>query len=263
MIKQRVASALVGIPLILAVSWYGGWIYFIVLVSIGHLALRELYNLAGLEEKILRRVGFAGSFLLLLLLFLSGMEAYFYGLILFFLFLNFFWVIAFPMDYLPFATLLWGKLYITSLLSFFLLLRALPGGYTAVLTVFLAIWITDTGAYFTGVSLGRHRMAPVISPKKTWEGALGGLFLTGLALFLFSPFLGLGRLFSVVLGLSLSIAGQIGDLSESALKRWAQVKDSGAFLPGHGGFLDRLDSLLFAAPIAYLLFRFFFNHGGI
>ena len=117
----------------------------------------------------------------------------------------------------------------------------------------LIIWACDTGAYAVGYLFGRHKLWPSVSPKKTWEGALGGLMastLVGAALA--GPLAqmrsaGTGAL----LGAAASVAGQLGDLIESRVKRSARVKDSGALIPGHGGILDRLDSLLFAAPLFY------------
>lgn len=121
----------------------------------------------------------------------------------------------------------------------------------AVLFLFLIVWGCDSAAYYTGRSLGRHKLAPVVSPKKTWEGTIGGLVgatLIGAAAggFLLSE---LGPWRGAAAGAVASSAGQIGDLVESLWKRGAGVKDSGVFLPGHGGFYDRIDSLLYAGPV--------------
>lgn len=126
---------------------------------------------------------------------------------------------------------------------------------------FVVIFASDIGAYLTGRALGKHKLAPAISPGKTVEGLIGGLlFATGgaaLATLLFFP--ELPYQFSVPLALALAAVGVLGDLAESALKRGAGAKDAASILPGHGGFLDRLDSLLFGAPILYYFARFYFS----
>jgi len=125
----------------------------------------------------------------------------------------------------------------------------------AVLTLLLIVWVCDSCAYYFGRRLGRHRLAPQVSPNKTWDGTIAGLI--GAALFgaaagtwFFVP--ELGPLRGLAAGALVSTAGQIGDLVESLWKRGAGVKDSGTFLPGHGGFYDRLDSLIFAGPVMAL-----------
>ena len=112
------------------------------------------------------------------------------------------------------------------------------------------VWLGDTAAYYIGTRWGRHRLAPVISPKKSWEGAIANIVAAGLAVAVWSWWRQ-GEVVIALLGLGLvtAVAAQVGDLVESAFKRWVGVKDSSALLPGHGGMWDRLDSLLFAAPV--------------
>lgn len=144
-------------------------------------------------------------------------------------------------------------IYLAWLATHFVILRELPEGREWVLLVILTVWITDTGAYFVGRTVGRHKLAPHVSPGKTWEGAVGGQ-LAGLA-----AVIGLNYAFGLdlavhhvlVIGLLAPFAGQVGDLAESALKRGLGIKDSSGLVPGHGGIVDRLDSLLFAAPAVY------------
>ncbi|MDZ4185818.1 MAG: phosphatidate cytidylyltransferase [Desulfuromonadales bacterium] len=153
------------------------------------------------------------------------------------------------------ATVLLGFLYLPLLLGHLVLLRSLPQGREWIFTVFLIVMLSDTIAYFVGTAIGKHRLYPAISPKKSVEGAIGGLlggvFGACLAGLLWFPTL--SWIVCAGIGLALGASGQIGDLFESMLKRSYGVKDSGRIIPGHGGLLDRLDSLIFAFPPAYYL----------
>ena len=128
-----------------------------------------------------------------------------------------------------------------------------PDGLWWTLTAVPAILLADSGAYLVGRALGRYKLAPTLSPGKTWEGGVGGLFSSLLPAFLFPLFSPIFRLSpgAVFLCAGLSVSGQIGDLAESMLKRHHGVKDSGGILPGHGGVLDRIDGILFAVPVLY------------
>jgi phosphatidate cytidylyltransferase len=151
------------------------------------------------------------------------------------------------------AVLLFGVFYISLTMGCLLLTRALPNGELLIFFLLLVTWAGDTGAYYAGMSLGRRKLAPVISPNKTVEGLIGGLMLAVLAAvgarLWFLPSFSLADCLAT--GLLLTGAGVLGDLAESALKRSAGVKDSGSLIPAHGGMLDRLDSLLFTAPAFY------------
>jgi len=151
------------------------------------------------------------------------------------------------------ALLLFGFLYVSLLLGHLGLLRGLPHGREWVYLVLLLVMASDTAAYFTGVSIGRRKLYPAISPNKSVEGALGGLAgcLVGafVGKFWFLPVLSVSD--CLFLGLGVGVMAQLGDLFESMLKRSFGVKDSGTIIPGHGGILDRLDSLLFAFAPAY------------
>ncbi len=122
---------------------------------------------------------------------------------------------------------------------------------------FLLSWVGDTFAYYTGKAIGRHKLAPLVSPAKTWEGSIGSVVGSMLAGFVYAHYLIPEATLTQVLVASAAgnVAGQIGDLCESAFKRGAGVKDSGTTLPGHGGWLDRIDSSLFAVPVVYAVLR--------
>lgn len=148
---------------------------------------------------------------------------------------------------------LFGILYVSWFLSYLIRIRFMEGGVMWVAYLLLVTKFQDIGAYLMGTKFGRHKLVPHISPKKSVEGALGGLLGSVIVSFLLRPYLPLafGWMHTLVLGLAISIVGQIGDLSESLMKRCCHAKDSGDVLPGMGGFLDAVDSVLFTAPLFY------------
>jgi phosphatidate cytidylyltransferase len=126
--------------------------------------------------------------------------------------------------------------------------------WSPVLLALVPLWAGDTAAYFVGKAIGRHKLAPRISPGKTWEGTIANFALCVAVAALLGQWLGIELWRYLAVGAVLGVLGQVGDLFESALKRVAKVKDSGTLLPGHGGLLDRIDSLLFTAiPVALIL----------
>ena len=158
------------------------------------------------------------------------------------------------------AKQLLGMIYIPFFLSYFVWIRNGANGISWIYLIVLVIFCGDIGAFYIGSYFGRRKLSPTISPNKTIEGAVGGLAANlgvgALVKHLFMPFLpwGLSLLFFLLIG----IAGQMGDLFESKLKRGGNIKDSGTLLPGHGGILDRIDALLFAVPVAYLFKEYIF-----
>ncbi|MFA9558051.1 phosphatidate cytidylyltransferase [Evansella sp. AB-rgal1] len=148
-----------------------------------------------------------------------------------------------------------SSVYIGFGFHYFIYTRFLEQGLAVLFFILILVWATDSGAYFTGKSFGKNKLWPDISPNKTIEGAIGGIalaFLVGVIYTVYIPIFS-SWLSTVVFILVVSISGQLGDLVESALKRHYAVKDSGQVLPGHGGILDRFDSLIFVMPILYLV----------
>jgi len=155
-----------------------------------------------------------------------------------------------------FASWIWtlaGIIYLGWLVSHFVALRGLDYGREWVVFALFVTFISDSTAYFVGRALGRHRMAPTISPRKTWEGAVGGVIGAILTSFILQWWLGLpiGYVGIGILAAAVSVFGQIGDLMASLFKRNSGAKDSGQAIPGHGGFLDRIDSVIFAGLVVY------------
>jgi phosphatidate cytidylyltransferase len=160
-----------------------------------------------------------------------------------------------------FANWVWtlaGILYIGWLLSFMVALRGLENGRGWVFLAVLCTFASDSSAYLAGRSLGKHKMAPYISPKKTWEGTIAGVAGTIIAstilVYLFNLPIAWWQV--IILGFFISAVGQLGDLVKSLFKRNMEIKDSGNVLPGHGGFLDRIDSLAFAGVTVYFFVAF-------
>jgi len=270
----RVATAAVLIPLVLAlVLWAPEWLFVGVLALVALLTLGEYLDLAektGLAP--LRYFSYVGTLLLVTWpVYQFAFE--FSGLRSFYRFVVWYpaqvvtpllvlLVLALAMrpvrsldKALPGASAsLLGVLYIGLPLSLLVDIRRLDGPLWVIYVLTLT-WVSDSAAYFIGRALGRHRMSPRISPAKTWEGAVASVILGvafGMAYMKFNrPDSSLG--WSAVIALAVNLAGQIGDLAESALKRSAGAKDSSTILPGHGGFLDRLDALLFAVPALWYI----------
>lgn len=264
-IKQRIITGIIVLPLLVAFIQYSsaGWFLGFVGIVTG-LALHEFLAISLPSERGAERfLGIAGGVAWLAVLCLgTGISGL--GLLVF-LVMGFSLAFLFRFQDLEkvifhLGLILTAFLYLPLLLSSLVLLRQLPHGREWIFLVLLIVMIGDTAAYFVGINVGRHKLYPAISPNKSREGAVGGLVgsVAGafLAKFWFFPVLALVD--CLFLGLVLGALGQLGDLFESMLKRSFGVKDSSGLIPGHGGLLDRLDSLLFAFPPAYYyaLWRF-------
>ena len=166
------------------------------------------------------------------------------------------WQVIFPaVTVVDTSLTVFGAVYAGFMLSHLVLMRALPDGRWYVITLFASVWASDVGAYFAGTALGRHKLAPHVSPGKSWEGAVaGGLAAT--ATWMIARFFihgSVSLLWFTIVGVGVAVAAIVGDLVESRIKREAGAKDSGDLLPGHGGFLDRFDSVIAASVVAYYL----------
>jgi len=252
---SRIVVAAVLLPVVLGIVWAGGWWLFGLAVVGGMIALHELYAMARALHPVVLG-GYAGLVLALLGAQLGGTT----------------WVLAGVLATLPAALLVFfvssARQHVTAGfgvtllavawvgggLSYLLLVRDIPDdGRLLLFTTLLTVFADDTAAFFVGRLIGRHRLAPVISPGKSWEGFVGGT-CAGVAVAFFALYEQdvVSTTESLVLGLAIALASTLGDLFESAVKRDLNVKDSGRLLGGHGGVLDRIDSLLWAGPAAYV-----------
>jgi phosphatidate cytidylyltransferase len=255
---SRVVVAVAGLPVVLAIVYAGGWWLFALAALAAVLALHE-YALITRSLRPIILAAYAGALLSLLGARLGGLEWTVAG------FLSTL-VLAFVLHWIgetrqsatvSIASTVLGAGWIGLCLAHLLLLRDIPGdGRLATFTVLLAVWAGDIGAFFAGRMIGRHKLAPALSPGKTWEGFLFGtaatVFVTFVALYK-QDYISIGE--SILLGFVIAVAGPLGDLFESGVKRDMQVKDSGRILGGHGGMLDRLDAPLFAFVAAYYVLR--------
>ncbi|MCY4573395.1 MAG: phosphatidate cytidylyltransferase [Gemmatimonadetes bacterium] len=275
-LRARVLVVALITPIGIATIYLGGWYFTALVATIAAMTAREFYRLV--KNRAGRPLAWLGVPAAVFLVLVAGYEPSFHAWgnrALSLLLLLGLVSVAFSIfnrstnqPLLSATATVSGVLYTGGTLSFALLLRSLPEVRGAMpvrpiegfLLVMLPVAVTalgDTASYFVGKRMGRRRLAPRLSPGKTIEGSIGGLagaVVTGYVAGLFMD--GVGTLVlsppvCAVIGLLLGIAGQLGDLSESVLKREAGVKDSGGLLPGHGGFLDRFDSLLFTVPLAY------------
>lgn len=253
---SRVLVAAILLPLVIGLVYLGGWWLFGLALVGGLLALHELYVMVR-DLRPLVLGGYLGFALTLLGLQLGGLEWMLGGLLSTFVFAFIVYGLGGVRQSATtsFGVTLLGVAWVGAGIGCLLLIRDIPEfGFWAVMAVLFTVFAADTGAFFVGRTFGRHSLAPAISPKKSWEGFVGGvLAAVGMGFVILykdrAEFLSVPE--SLLLGLVIALAAVLGDLFESAVKRDLEVKDSGRVLGGHGGMLDRLDSLLWAGPAAY------------
>jgi phosphatidate cytidylyltransferase len=252
---SRILVTVVGLPVVLLIVYAGGWWLFALSAVAAVLALHE-YALMTRSLRPVVLAAYAGSLLALLGASLGGLEWTVGG------FLSTL-VLAFILHWIAdtrqsatiaIAATVLGVGWIGLCVAHLILLRDFTDGRLATFAVLLAVWAGDIGAFFAGRMIGRHKLAPRISPGKTWEGFVAGMiatvFVTFVALYdTRDEWLTIGQ--AVLLGLAIAVAAPLGDLFESLIKRDMGVKDSGRLLGGHGGILDRIDAQLFAAVAAF------------
>ncbi|OIQ58899.1 phosphatidate cytidylyltransferase [Moorella thermoacetica] len=260
MLAARMVVALVGIPLLLGATFLGGWWLNLLAEFITLVGMMEFYHLAKrMQLKPMAPAGLVGGLFLILVAYLNReIPAWYLAVIT--LGLLFLFLVMFPrFGVADLAVTFLGIWYVGGLVAYLPLIRLLPGGAGALTMALLLTWANDSGAYFCGLLFGRHHPWPRLSPGKTWAGAIGGLFGSILVALTIGPLLlaGLNYWLLGMLAILVAVAAQAGDLIESGLKRQAGVKDSGWLLPGHGGILDRFDSLLLVAPVVYYYLVFF------
>lgn len=263
---QRVMSGAVLIVLALAFILTGGNLLGVVCAVLSMTAYRELMHACKVEKwgkcGALEIAGYAGILLYYMIMILSKDFSFAVAALVFaFMAMMFLYVFRFPgYQSGQVMTAFFNVFYACVPFSFVYLTRELEHGIYLVWLIFISSWVCDTCAYFSGVFLGKHKLAPVLSPKKSVEGAVGGVLgsvAVGalFALVLLKPVIADGNVIwmAAVISGAGAVISQVGDLAASAIKRNHEIKDYGKLIPGHGGIMDRFDSVLFTAPIIYYL----------
>ena len=256
-LKRWISGLILGPSLILFIVFAPPWLFLLFILLVIYLGLREFYALSPAPMSSREKgAGFILAFLLAIALSSRDPRCFLFTLVFalfWFLIQALFQPEEFPLRVERASRHLLGLLYIALLLAHFVLMRKMDTGRFLILFTLVAVYFGDTTAFYLGRAYGKKKLAPRISPGKTVEGGLGAVAgsVAGAVLskLLFFPQLPL--LHALILGAAVGGIGQLGDLWESLLKRSAQVKDSGSLIPGHGGLLDRIDSVLFAAPLVY------------
>ena len=257
MFKTRLISGIVLVIIALATIISGSWILFFTLLAVSLIGMRELYKVMKVSDEhvtVLELVGYLGAEL-----YYIAMKADFgnYGtmaIIISMILILFVYVFGYPKYHAEqVMAAFFGVVYVAVMLSFIYLTRSLPDGKFLVWLIFLCSWGCDTCAYCVGMLIGKHKMAPVLSPKKSIEGAVGGVAGAALLGVIYAAATQ-GKMAEYALICAVgALISMVGDLAASAIKRNQNIKDYGKLIPGHGGILDRFDSVIITAPVIYYL----------
>lgn len=257
MFKTRLISGIVLVIIALATIISGSWILFFTLLAVSLIGMRELYKVMKVSDEhvtVLELVGYLGA-----VLYYIAMKADFgnYGtmaIIISMILILFVYVFGYPKYHAEqVMAAFFGVVYVAVMLSFIYLTRSLPDGKLLVWLIFLCSWGCDTCAYCVGMLIGKHKMAPVLSPKKSIEGAVGGVAGAALLGVIYAAATQ-GKMAEYALICAVgALISMVGDLAASAIKRNQNIKDYGKLIPGHGGILDRFDSVIITAPVIYYL----------
>lgn len=257
MFLTRLKSGIVLMAITIALLVYGGYPLFFVITGISLIGLFELYRTVGMEKTLPAVVGYISSIVIDILILDNYHEHLLMWLIFTLMVLMACYVIAFPkFDSNQMVMLFFGLIYVTVMLSFVFKVRFVKDGILLVWLIFIGAWGSDTCAYCVGKLIGKHKMPSKLSPNKTIEGCVGGIIGAALLGFIFAVIFFKDKNIwweLPIIGAASSVISQIGDLTASAIKRNHDIKDYGKLIPGHGGILDRFDSIIFTAPIVYYL----------
>lgn len=260
---KRTMTIIIGVPLVILTIFWKGFPFFIVIIIIALLGLKELYSIAHKQKY--KPSYILGGILTSYFILISVYDIYSLNYYIKNIFITFFIILSFVMQLFKkdfskvlteISVVIFGSIYLGYLFSFMLKIKDLPNGNYFLISLLLITWANDSGAYLIGTKLGKNKIFPKISPKKTFEGAIGGIIFSIAATFALKNWLNVTFNELLFLGLIISIIAQLGDLFESVLKRGSGIKDSGTLVPGHGGILDCLDSIIFTAPVFYYCITF-------
>ena len=260
MFKTRLLSGIVLVLVAFLTINCGGYVLLAILLCVSLIGMQELYRAMHVRKEgfgALELVRYGGILLIYLLL-IPGDPAYpMMGVIASLILIMCVYVFCYPAYHAEqIMEAFFGVVYVGVMLSYIYQTRMLPGGQFHVWLIFLCSWGCDTCAYCVGVLIGKHKMAPVLSPKKSIEGAVGGVAGAVLLGVIYAFFTKGGMVeYGIICGVG-ALISMVGDLAASAIKRNQGIKDYGKLIPGHGGILDRFDSVIFTAPVIYYLSLF-------
>ncbi len=265
MFKTRLLSGIILVILALVVIINGGYITLGSLLAISLIGMYELYRVFKLEKTPLAIISYVMAVLFYGSQLLSGFIDPMMIVMLFLILLMFVYVFSYPKyEAKDVMAIFFGLFYVAMMLSYVYQIRMLENGLYLAFLIFICSWGCDTCAYCVGMLIGKHKMAPILSPKKSVEGAVGGVvgaaLLTVIYTSVFRSQMGLETRDIVILAVISAIAAlisMVGDLTASAIKRNYDIKDYGTLIPGHGGIMDRFDSVMITAPIIYYLAVYF------
>jgi phosphatidate cytidylyltransferase len=261
MFRTRLLSGIILLVIAITVVVLGGNILYATLLIISMIGMMELYRIVHVNKAFPGILGYAAGIAFYLLLYFELQEYQTMLFILFLLLLMSVYVFDFPKHSTEqIAVSFLGLFYVSIMLSYIYQVRMLEDGALLVWLIFIGAWGSDTCAYCVGVLIGKHKVAPKLSPKKSVEGCIGGVVGAALIGLLYGVIFQ-GKITGIehpqlvfaIIGAASSVISQIGDLAASAMKRNHDIKDYGTLIPGHGGILDRFDSIIFTAPVVYYL----------
>lgn len=265
MFKIRLISGIILLAIAITVVVLGDNVLFGTLLAISLIGMTELYKILKVEKKVPGIIGYVAAVIYYALIYFNRLQYLMLLFISFLLLLMVIYVIAYPKYRIEQVLIVFfGLFYVAVMLSYVYRVRIIEDGAILIWLIFIGAWGSDTCAYAVGMVLGKHKAFPTLSPKKSIEGCIGGIVGAGLIGFLYALALGSKitgvdnpRLLFALIGAASSVISQTGDLAASAIKRNYDIKDYGKLIPGHGGILDRFDSMIFTAPVVYYLAVFF------
>ncbi|HHU75051.1 MAG TPA: phosphatidate cytidylyltransferase [Clostridiales bacterium] len=261
MFIKRLLSGIILMAIAIAVVVLGGNVLFSTVLVTSLVGMMELYRVIKLNKTLPGIAGYIAGGVYFALLYFKKEEYFLLLFILFLMALMFIYVFSFPKYRIEqLAIVYFALFYVCLMLSYIYQVRILEDGRHLVWLIFIGAWGSDTCAYCVGMLIGKHKVIPKLSPKKSLEGCIGGIVGAALIGLLYASIFGKNisgvqnpKLAFAIIGAASSVISQIGDWAASAIKRNHDIKDYGKLIPGHGGILDRFDSMLFTAPIVYYL----------
>ena len=260
----RLRSGILLMAIMITAIVLGGYVLFGLLFAVSLIGMYELYKVYGMEKTGAAIISYLTAAAIYSCVLMDKAEYRMLIVLGQVLILMVWYVIRYPKyDYKQIAIAFIGVFYVAIMISYIYHLRCMEGGVYSVWLIFIGSWGSDTCAYLTGMTLGEHKLAPVLSPKKSVEGCIGGILGAALIGFIYATIFKnqipgdfTPQLVYPIVGAACSVISQIGDLAASGIKRQNNIKDYGTLIPGHGGILDRFDSVISTAPLCSALLHF-------